>query len=367
MPRKNANPKTAASNLLIVSLISLAVLWLAGEATGQVAAMPAHAQQIPVVVKVNGVAIDEKAVLDQMETLYPQNSVHGNIRSEKLKAIRDTAVNELIVEELAYQEAVKRGTVVPLSAAEADYQRMRRKYGAKEFDAAIGRGGLSHQQYLRILQRRMTLEKIYKARVVFPARTTPAQVKTYYEQNKNRYLRPEQVHARLFLAQVSADANADLVKKAQEKAAMVYREAAAGKDFGGLCESYSDDQYRVKGGDLGWVHKGRLEPQFENVAFNLKPGEISPVFRTDYGFSIMKLEAREEPKQLVFEEVQAKIKTQLEQQNSEKLRQALTDRLRKNARIELLDATVTLIQPGQPKPATVPVTAPAMVMPTAAH
>jgi len=234
MQKQITKTKRVASGVL-VAVLGMAGLSLASDASSaksRIAAKPAHPLQIPVVVRVNGTPIDEKAILDQMETLYPQNSVHGNIRPEKLKAIRDTAVNELIVEELAYQEAVKQKTVVPLSAAEADYQRMRRKYGAKGFDEAIQRGGLSHQQYLKILQRRMTLEKIYKDKVVVPARTTPVQVRAYYEQNKGHYLRPEQVHARLFLAQVSQDANADLVKKAQDKAAMVYREATAGKDFG---------------------------------------------------------------------------------------------------------------------------------------
>jgi len=366
MQTTSKNPKTAAARFLILLVALAALCGSAAIAGGQVMPQPAHAQQIPVVVKVNGASIDEKAVLDQMETLYPQNSVHGNIRPEKLKAIRDQAVNELIVEELAYQEAVKHKTVVSLAAAEADYQRMRRKYGARDFDDAIRRGRLTHQQYLKILQRRMTLEQVYKNKVVAPSRVTPLQVRNYYDENKAHYLRPEQVHARLFLAQVNTDAGAEFVKKAQEKADMVYREAKAGQDFGILCENYSDDRYRVKGGDLGWVHKGRLEPEFENVVFNLKPGEMSPVFRTEYGFSIMKLEAREDPKQMSFEEVKAKIKSQMEAQNAERLRQALTDRLRRNARIELLDPSVTLIQPGQ-KPPTDTSAAPAMMMPAMAH
>jgi len=366
MKRANASSKRMAWRRLAVFLAGLATLSATTALQAQVMAKPAHQQQIPVVVKVNGVSIDEKAVLDQMETLYPQNSVHGSLRPEKLKPIRDKAVNELIVEELAYQEAAKQGKVVSLAAAEADYQRMRRKYGPTDFDDAIRRGGLTHQQYLKILQRRMTLEQVYKTKVVYPSRVTPLQVRKYYDQNKGHYLRPEQVHARLFLAQVNEGAGAEFVKKAQEKADMVYREATSGKDFGLLCEDYSDDQYRVKGGDLGWVHKGRLEPQFEKVVFNLKPGEISPVFRTDYGFSIMKLEAREDPKQMTFEEVKDKIKAQLEAQNAERLRQALTDRLRRNAKIELLDPTVTLIQPGQKPPADT-ASAPAMVMPSMAH
>lgn len=67
----------------------------------------------------------------------------------------------------------------------------------------------------------------------------------------------------------------------------------AGEDFATLARKYSDDPSVVtNGGDMGWVGRGRMVPQFEAMAFKLKPGEISMPFESDFGFHIMQLVER---------------------------------------------------------------------------
>ena len=66
-----------------------------------------------------------------------------------------------------------------------------------------------------------------------------------------------------------------------------------GADFSALASRYSDDAgTKSRGGDLGFFRRGRMEPAFEEVAFALKPGEVSGLVETSYGYHIIKVEAR---------------------------------------------------------------------------
>lgn len=67
----------------------------------------------------------------------------------------------------------------------------------------------------------------------------------------------------------------------------------AGEDFTELAKTYSEDPATsVRGGDLGFIKRGDLVTEFEEVAFNLEPGEISGIVETQFGFHVIKMTER---------------------------------------------------------------------------
>jgi parvulin-like peptidyl-prolyl isomerase len=143
-----------------------------------------------------------------------------------------------------------------------------------------------------------------------------AEIRRRYDQNRNAYRIEEQVKARhiLFMTQVR-DMTPEIEKKLKARADSL--EAAIrkeGGDFAELARRFSQEPgAATSGGDLGWFGRGRMVKEFEEAAFALKPGEISPVVKSQFGYHIIKVEERKAAGVRPFDEVRPEIRTQMAQ------------------------------------------------------
>lgn len=134
---------------------------------------------------------------------------------------------------------------------------------------------------------------------------TEEQLKEFYERNLRTLFRSEElVHARHILILTPKGSNPEAMKAAEEKIRDIAAKLKNGGDFAKLAAEYSQDPgSATNGGDLGWFGRNRMVKQFEDVAFSLKPGDVSDVFQTVYGFHIMKVEEHQPERIRPFEEV----------------------------------------------------------------
>ncbi len=118
----------------------------------------------------------------------------------------------------------------------------------------------------------------------------------YYRRNIDLFEVKEQARASHILIKVGKDAD-DIQKEVRRSlAASILQQLNEGEDFATLARAKSDDPgSATKGGDLGYFGRGAMVAPFDNAVFGMKPGEISDLVETDFGYHIIKLEEYIEP------------------------------------------------------------------------
>ncbi len=118
----------------------------------------------------------------------------------------------------------------------------------------------------------------------------------YYRRNVDQFEIKEQARASHILIKVDENADATQKEVRRALAASILQQLNKGADFATLARANSDDPgSATKGGDLGYFGRGTMVAPFDNAVFNLKPGEISDLVETDFGFHIIKLTEYIEP------------------------------------------------------------------------
>lgn len=145
------------------------------------------------------------------------------------------------------------------------------------------------------------------------AKANDAAIAAHYEQNKFTFFQPEQVRARQILLRYAPDATPAQKAEVKQKAENLRKEIVDNKkDFSQMAKDFSEDPTtKEKGGDLGFVERMGLAPQFGDVLFALKPGEVSVAVETPIGVYLGQVDEKREPVQKPLELVRLEIATQL--------------------------------------------------------
>ncbi len=227
----------------------------------------------------------------------------------------------LIVEKL--RDAVTGWITVPSSAVEQEYRRRNEKVKlaiiavpADKFrsevrvsDPEIASWYDSHKEQYRVGEKRKIKYVLVDLDALRTRVTvTPREVERNYIENSELYSTPEQVRASHILFKTDGKNDAEVKAKAEE----VLKQARSGADFAELAKKYSEDEATAKkGGDLDYFTKGRMVPEFDQVAFSLEPGQISDLVKTQYGYHIIKVTDKKPGTTKSLDEVRQQITDQL--------------------------------------------------------
>ena len=182
----------------------------------------------------------------------------------------------------------------------------------------------------------MSINKMMDAEVANEPAPSDAQVREFYDKNPDKFKQDEAVRASHILFRVAENADAATKKKTLEQAQSVLKQARGGADFGELAKKYSADGSAQQGGDLNFFTKGQMVPAFDQAAFSMKPGEISDIVTTQFGYHIIKVTDRRAPSTVPYEQVSERIKEYLIEQQKQQKGQAFIDSLKQKAKIEVL-------------------------------
>ncbi|MGE5327528.1 MAG: peptidyl-prolyl cis-trans isomerase, partial [Deltaproteobacteria bacterium] len=162
-------------------------------------------------------------------------------------------------------------------------------------------------------QRRVRYVLITPDRLREEVKISDQELNKYYSAHLGDYRVPERVHLQRILFKTAGktpEEAAALDKKAQDALAQI----KAGKSFADMAKQDSEDASASNGGDAGWIQRGQMEKQLEDVAFSLGPGQMSGVIKTDYGIEIIKVLEKQTAHLQTFDEVKDQIRAALEKQ-----------------------------------------------------
>lgn len=322
---------------LVVALVSCGSLVAAAEPEAKkesttAAAATDVAPQKGAVARVNGSVIDAVELRRAEKVLLRGQTVPA----EQQAALDKQAVEQLISAELLYQASAKMelADLDKLIDAKVTQGKARFK-DEKDFTKAIKDMEMDEKDLREYTRRDLLISRFVETAFVSKTVVTEAETRSFYDKNSDKFKQDEKVKASHILIGVDSAASADDKIIAREKADKLRKELAGGADFAALAKGNSTCPSSQQGGDLGFFGKGQMVPAFEKAAFALKPGEISDVVETQFGYHIIKLTERQPAMTTDFKDVKAKIEEYLKGQKVNEAVQKYVAEARKNAKIEI--------------------------------
>ena len=324
-----------SKGILVASLVSCANLVAAAEPEAKKESAAASAAAVlpeGPVARVNGVAI-AAVELRRAEKVMLRGQ---EVPAEQRAALDKQAVEQLVSAELLYQAAEKMELKDLDKQIDAKVAEGRKNFkNEQEFKNAIKDLEMDEKDLREYTRRDLLISLFVETTFVSKTSVPETEIRAFYDKNPDKFKRDETVKASHILIGVDDKASPDDKKKAREKADKLRKELAGGADFAALAKGNSTCPSSQQGGDLGFFGKGQMVPQFEKAAFALKPGEISDVVETQFGYHIIKLTDKKPAEITDYKDVKGKIEEFLKGQKiNEAIQKYLAD-VKKTARIEI--------------------------------
>jgi peptidyl-prolyl cis-trans isomerase C/foldase protein PrsA len=231
-------------------------------------------------------------------------------------AFKRSLLENLIQEQILLNEAKRQG--IKISKADIDI-------AMKNFpDSELFKNrNINPDVWRERQEKRLIIKKLVDKEVIEKIPVSPDDVSSYYKSHQKDFSQPSQYHAR------------QIVVDSKELADEILKKLRRGEDFAELAQEYSLSPDRKRGGDLGFFNANTFPSVFAQICSRLKPGEISDVVATDYGFQIFQLLEKRPPRQISLEEAVPEIERSLREKKREQAFEEWFKNLRSKAHVAI--------------------------------
>jgi peptidyl-prolyl cis-trans isomerase C len=294
-------------------------------------AAPVPRELPAVVARVNDEAIERWEVDAAIREITLAN-LHPLPQDERDELVR-MVLDRIIEHHLASQAARARG--IAATDAEVDEDLRQLRHEEPLIDARLKTMGVSPEQLRH--QRRLSLDMSKLVGAAGPTgAVADAAIGAYYRDNRDRFLLPEAVTASHILIRATPEAPPEQRDAARRRAAEIRDQILGGADFGRTARDVSEDAgSALAGGLVGTFPRGRMDPAFEAAAFSVKPGEISEVVETPFGFHIIRVDEHVAGRMQTIEEVREDIKMLLTDRAEQEGLSKLIEEARRTAKVQI--------------------------------
>lgn len=276
-----------------------------------------------------------------ISSLMPRMAYHKVVSEERMNKIEKTALENLIMGQLLYEEALRRNLKTT---------RREVKKRVKEFHNSLPKGKTLGRILKQSNMTKKDLEEEFRRGILIEmvrAETdeevsakvkelvNDAFMKDYYDDNLKKFVEPEKTHLSEILLKADPGGGKRRWLEVREKAKGIEARVRGGEEFAVVAREVSQDSYAPNGGDMGWAHTGSLDPALQQAVNMLQPGEISGPVESLYGYHIIKLHERTDKELKPYDELNhKKLKARLDKAETERLQNEWMDSLKDKADIE---------------------------------
>jgi peptidyl-prolyl cis-trans isomerase C len=242
-----------------------------------------------------------------------------------IKRTKDLIINEFIVNALLRQKSQHEGASISDDELDLEFEKIRKSYPDDiTFKAALAENSASIKEWRENLRKSLLEKKAFA--LLSPVATDSEALKdahAYYDSHKAEFQRPQQVHIK------------QIAVAKRDDAERILKALKSGTSFDSLAKKYSISPDAARGGEIDYISKGAV-PIFDS-AFNLRPGQLSSVIDSSYGFHILKLIDKKSAMLLTFEQAKPIITRRILGQKQQSAFSAWLETNVKSAKIERND------------------------------
>jgi peptidyl-prolyl cis-trans isomerase C len=285
-----------------------------------------------VAARVNGQPIPLRTV----RMIVEQSGRGAGAGAEEPHAYRQ-ALQQAIVRELLSQEVARQKVAAEDAQVEQAYKEIRARFKDDKAWVDMLKGqGQDPESFRKELRIHFAIQALLaKVAAAAPTQATDQEAQAFYDSHPASFESGERVRASHILVRIPEGATAAAKDEARRKADALLQRVRAKEDFAALARQASQDPGSARnGGDLGAFGRRQMVPPFEQAAFALKPGEVSDIVETPFGFHIIKVTERIPARKLAFAEVKDRLKLEMVQQKRQEAQQSFVNSLRAKGKIE---------------------------------
>jgi peptidyl-prolyl cis-trans isomerase SurA len=163
------------------------------------------------------------------------------------------------------------------------------KLSVQEMRNQMEKEGMTFAQFREQIRNEIVMQRLIDHEVDAKIQVSEAEIDTYQAAEKAAAADRVEMDIAQILVRIPENASPEQIAARKARADEVARQLRTGADFAKMATTYSDSPDALQGGAVGWRDPNRLPPMFSTELGKLKPGQLTPVLRTNVGFHILKL------------------------------------------------------------------------------
>ncbi|MGA2262579.1 MAG: peptidylprolyl isomerase [Acidobacteriota bacterium] len=293
-----------------------------------------------VVVKVLGESITEKQVLSKINEIaqqLQQQATPQQLQQKDIVFYKD-ALETLIGGILLKSEGKEKNIVADKAKVDQTFQSVKGQFPTEEaFQKAMANQGVKEADVRNAIEEGIVIQQVLDLTFKNIPAVSDADIQKFYNENPKYFDEPEQVHAAHIYMRVDKNATPEQKAEIRKKLEAIRADIESKKiSFAEAAAKNSDDKENAQtGGDLGTFKRGEnVIPAIENAAFSAKPGTLTPIVETEFGFHLINVIEYKPGGKKPLEKAQPDIKNFLERKAKQEATQKHVDELKAKAKIE---------------------------------